>query len=158
MHKDYAVYTGHFSATTINSSFGISKYTYDSKWKGADQALGGGGNAFIGHLWCAPNATVPEHRDESEEYLFILDGHGQIFIDGVSYEIKKGHLIYMQSGARVQYINGNQPLKALQIFAGPESASKYNSWKEMQQPPQSEPLSSGLFCPKCMNSDGAHQE
>ena len=102
--------------------------------------LAEGGNAFIGHLWLAPNATVPEHRDESEEYLFILDGHGQIFIDGVSYEIKRGHLIYMQSGARVRYINGNQPLKALQIFAGPESASKYNSWKEMQQPPQSEPL------------------
>ena len=47
-------------------------------------------NAFIGHLWLAPNAVVPEHRDESEEYLFILDGHGQIFIDGVSYEIEKG--------------------------------------------------------------------
>ena len=102
--------------------------------------LAEGTNAFIGHLWLAPKATVPEHRDDSEEYLFILQGGGQIFIDGVSYEIKKGHLIYMHSGARVRYINGNQPLKAIQIFAGPESASKYNSWQEMQQPPQSEPL------------------
>ena len=102
--------------------------------------LAEGTNAFIGHLWLAPNATVPEHRDDSEEYLFVLEGGGQIFIDGVSYEIKKGHLIYMHSGARVRYINGNQPLKALQIFAGPESASKYNSWKEMQQAPQSEPM------------------
>ena len=100
--------------------------------------LAEGGNAFIGHLWLAPNATVPEHRDESEEYLFILEGQGQIFIDGVSYEIRKGHLVYMQSGARVRYINGNQPLKALQIFAGPDSAAKYNSWQEMQEPPQSE--------------------
>ena len=102
--------------------------------------LAEGEKAFIGHLWLAPNATVPEHRDQSEEYLFVLDGHGQIFIDGVSYEIKKGHLVYMQSGARVRYINGREPLKAIQIFAGPESSSKYSSWQEMQEPPQSEPM------------------
>ena len=97
--------------------------------------LAEGANAFVGHLWLAPNTTVPEHRDNSEEYLFVLEGGGQIFIDGVSYELKKGHLIYMHSGARVRYINGNQPLKAIQIFAGPESASKYMSWQEVEETP-----------------------
>lgn len=49
-------------------------------------------------------------------------------IDGQSHEISSGHVVYMPAGATVSFKNGDQPLEALQVFAGPESADKYAAW------------------------------
>ena len=36
--------------------------------------LARGQNAYLGHLWIAPHAGVPLHRDLTEEYLYVLEG------------------------------------------------------------------------------------
>lgn len=84
--------------------------------------------AFIGRLSLAANAQVPQHRDPTEEYLIIEEGSGIITIDGQKSKVKKGDLIYMPAHAEVSFVNGDQKLVALQVFAGPESATKYNKW------------------------------
>ena len=94
-----------------------------------------GSSAFIGRLTLAPKASVPLHRDPTEEYLLIEAGAGMITIDGIRSNVKQGDLIYMPAKAEVSFKNGEKPLIALQIFAGPESARKYDQWSEVSDKP-----------------------
>lgn len=92
------------------------------------RALARGRNAFLGKLELAPGGKVPEHRDPTEEYVHILEGGGTFTIDGVVHEVGPGTTIFMPPGALVSFENGAHKLVALQVFAGPEPAAKYDSW------------------------------
>ena len=83
----------------------------------------------MGLLKLAPNATVPKHKDVTEEYLYILSGGGNITINGKTTDISEGSSVYMPPYAEVSYRNGDQPTKVIQIFAKPSPADKYNNWK-----------------------------
>ena len=90
-----------------------------------------GNNAYLGLIELAPGASVPLHRDVTEEYLYLLNGSGVITIDGDSYEIETGSTVCMQQNSEVSYENSNaETSRFIQIFAGPEPASKYENWEE----------------------------
>ena len=93
------------------------------------RVLAMGTKAFVGHLRMDPGASVPEHRDVSEEYVYVLQGTGTITIDGKAQTIAPGTTIYMPANAKVSYQNGPKEMVALQIFTGTESAKKYDAWK-----------------------------
>lgn len=90
--------------------------------------LARGNNAFIGRLEMEPGASVPEHQDADEEYIHVLSGHGTMWIDGVEHEVTAGATIFMPAGATVRFVNGDEPMVALQVFAGPGSSAKYDRW------------------------------
>ena len=102
--------------------------------KASIEILKEGKNAFVGRLTLAPHGEVPKHRDPTEEYLLIESGQGYITIDGKKTLVKAGDFIYMPAQAEVSFKNGDQPLTALQIFAGPQSARKYDSWQTVNSP------------------------
>lgn len=87
-----------------------------------------GHNAFIGRLELEPGAAVPEHRDPTEEYIVVLEGAGTMHIDDVEYAVAPGAAIFMPAHAKVRFQNGDARMVALQIFAGPEPAAKYDAW------------------------------
>ncbi len=91
--------------------------------------LARGHNAFVGKLELAAGGAVPEHRDATEEYLHIVEGGGQLMIDDHPYEVGPGTTIYMPANAKVSFQNGATKLVALQVFAGPEPAAKYDAWQ-----------------------------
>ena len=91
-----------------------------------------GTNAFIGELTIKPGAKVPVHRDPTEEYLYVLSGGGSMTLNGKVYAVKPGDVIFMPAGAEVSFVNGNEVTKVMQVFAGPEPASKYQSWKPLK--------------------------
>lgn len=93
--------------------------------------LARGHNAYLGHLWIAPGAGVPLHRDPTEEYLFILEGGGLLIMDGKEHQLAAGHAVYMPANAQVQFKNGDVPTVLLQVFAGPQSADKYTRWQAL---------------------------
>ena len=97
--------------------------------------LAEGVNAYLGRLWLAAGAQVPLHRDPTEEYLYILEGSGELTMDGQTYQLQPGHAVYMPAGAEVTFKNGDQPLMAVQIFAGSESAKKYEKWGPVKASP-----------------------
>ncbi len=90
--------------------------------------LAEGHNAFLGKLVLAPNAQVPEHQDPTEEYIHVLSGSATMVMDGTTYQVEPGTTIYMPAFATVSVQNGPEPLVAIQVFAGPEPARKYDSW------------------------------
>jgi quercetin dioxygenase-like cupin family protein len=90
--------------------------------------LARGLEAFVGRLELDPGAVVPEHRDPTEEYLVVLEGSGTIFIDGVEHAVEPGTTVFMPANALVTFQNGSERLVAIQVFAGPESAAKYDAW------------------------------
>jgi quercetin dioxygenase-like cupin family protein len=96
--------------------------------------LARGDNAYIGRLDLVAGGAVPEHQDPTEEYIHVLQGTGQITINGVQTAIAPGTTVFMPAGATVSYANGDTPLVALQVFAGPSSADKYSSWPVSDQP------------------------
>lgn len=94
--------------------------------------LAQGENAFLGRLEMAPNASVPEHQDPDEEYIHVLEGHGTMWIDGTEHAVTPGATIYMPAGATVRFQNGEERMVAIQVFAGPGSAAKYDRWTAVE--------------------------
>lgn len=90
--------------------------------------LARGDNAFLGKLEMDGGGGVPEHQDATEEYIHVLEGGGTITIDGQKHELTAGSTVYMPANARVSFENGPEPMIAIQVFAGPEPAAKYDSW------------------------------
>lgn len=90
--------------------------------------LARGNNAFVAELVMEPGASVPEHQDSDEEYIVVLQGRGTMRIDGVEHEVTPGSTIFMPAGATVSFQNGDERLVAIQVFAGPGSAAKYERW------------------------------
>ncbi|MCB9759360.1 MAG: cupin domain-containing protein [Alphaproteobacteria bacterium] len=96
--------------------------------KGHIRKLALGENAFLGELRMDPGGQVPQHRDPTEEYIHVLQGHGTLTIDGVQHTLSPGATVYMPANAEVSYANGDAEMVALQVFAGPEPAKKYDTW------------------------------
>lgn len=115
----------------------LAQAEHRQKGGGAAQiwTLARGRNAFLGKLEMAPGGKVPEHRDPTEEYIHILSGAGKFMIDGQSHEVGPGTTIYMPPGALVSFENGPEPLVAIQVFAGPEPAAKYDAWERVPGSP-----------------------
>jgi len=90
--------------------------------------LARGDNAFLGKLEMAPGGEVPEHRDPTEEYIHILAGGGVFHIDGQAHAVGPGTTIFMPANALVSFKNGDERLVAIQVFAGPGPAAKYDAW------------------------------
>jgi quercetin dioxygenase-like cupin family protein len=90
--------------------------------------LARGNGAFVARLEMEPHAEVPEHRDATEETIHVLAGHGVMSIDGVEHEVHAGTTVFMPANSLVSFRNGDAPLVALQVFAGPEPAAKYDGW------------------------------
>ena len=96
--------------------------------KASVRVLARGANAFVAELSMDSGAAVPEHADATEEYIHVLEGSGTITIDGQAHDITPGATVFMPAGALVSYQNGDAPMRALQVFAGPEPAAKYDAW------------------------------
>lgn len=90
--------------------------------------LAEGQKAFLGELSMKANGSVPEHRDATEEYIHVLEGGGRMFIDDQPHTIGPGDTVFMPANAKVRFENGPKPLRALQVFAGPAPAKKYDAW------------------------------
>ena len=88
-----------------------------------------GEQAFVGVLELAAGGAVPEHRDPTEEYLYVMEGSGTISINDKMYEIGPGHAIYMPAKAKVSFQNGAKKLVVVQVFAKPGPEAKYKKWK-----------------------------
>jgi quercetin dioxygenase-like cupin family protein len=91
--------------------------------------LARGRNAYLGMLQMDPDASVPSHRDSTEEFIHVLEGGGTMTINGQTHEITAGTTIYMPADAEVSFQNGPAPMRAIQVFAGPEPAAKYDGWE-----------------------------
>jgi quercetin dioxygenase-like cupin family protein len=99
------------------------------------QALSGPGinsakSAFIGYLKIPAKGSVPEHRDETEEYIFITKGEGKMWIDDKEYVVKVQDLVFMPANSKVKF-EAKTDFEALQMFApsGPERKYKSEMWK-----------------------------
>ena len=115
---------------------GIDQVEHRRKGEAADvYLLARGDNAFIGRLEMAPGGEVPEHRDPTEEYIHILEGGGTFSIDDRTYSVGPGSTIYMPANAKVSFKNGETKLVAIQVFAGPGPASKYEAWTPVTPTP-----------------------
>lgn len=102
----------------------------ERRTKGAGEIflLARGDQAFLGKLEMAAGGEVPEHRDPTEEYIHILEGGGIFRIDDQVHTVGPGSTIYMPPNAKVSFKNGDAKLVAIQVFAGPGPAAKYDAW------------------------------
>ena len=91
--------------------------------------LARGLNAYVGKLRMDGGGKVPLHRDATEEYIHVLAGAGTITIDGVEHAVDQGTTVYMPANAEVTFANGPDELRAIQVFAGPAPAAKYDAWQ-----------------------------
>lgn len=87
-------------------------------------------SVFVSHLSMKPGVKIPEHRDATEEVIYILKGTGSITIDGKSHRVGPGDCVYMPANALVTFqADKHNPVEVIQVFAPPGPESKYNNWK-----------------------------
>lgn len=88
-----------------------------------------GAHAFVGLLEMDAGAAVPEHQDADDEFVYILEGGGDIVLDGTSHRVRPGDLVVMPAKSTVSFQAQNAgPTKVLQVFAPSASADKYGAW------------------------------
>ena len=109
--------------------------------QGAQTYLIGGGTAvvhmvqtngpnYMGILEAYPGARVPEHTHEvSAEMLYVLEGAGEMTVDGQTVPVKAGHMIQVAPGIKHSFSirKGSQKrFVAVQIYSpfGPEQRFK----------------------------------
>ena len=69
-------------------------------------------------------ATLPHRLTESSETYFILEGNGEISIDGEIFSVEKYDTVYVRSGALQLVKNtGNSKLEFICIVSPPWSAA-----------------------------------
>jgi quercetin dioxygenase-like cupin family protein len=90
--------------------------------------LARGANAFVARLEMDARAQIPEHRDATEEYIHVLAGQGTMWIDDVKHDVGPGTSVLMAPNAKVRFENGAQSMTAIQVFAGPAPAAKFDAW------------------------------
>ena len=101
--------------------------------KASIRILNRGEKAFMGILTLDAGAKVPLHRDESEEHIWVMEGGGMLFLGGKKYPLRAGDSVLMPAGLEVRFENGSSRLVVLQVFSGPKSAQKYDSWVERRE-------------------------
>ncbi len=89
-------------------------------------------SAFMAKLHLPAQGEVPEHRDATEEYIYVLSGHGMLWINDEKHEIKAGSSVYMPAQALVKFVAGDEPVEVLQFFAPPGPEKKYEDWKPVE--------------------------
>jgi len=93
----------------------------------------GAKNAFFAVLEVAPGAKVPLHRDATEEYIYVLQGTGQITIDGTAHDVSAGVGVFMPANAEVSFVvTGSEAVRVVQFFAGQGPEAKYASWEPVE--------------------------
>lgn len=100
----------------------------------ADPAIHGNKSLFMSVLKIPAGGKVPEHRDPTEEYLYILKGHGTLWIDDAEFLVQPQSVVYMPAGAKVRFQAGGLPVEVLQVFAPSGPEKKYNSWVKNHKP------------------------
>lgn len=110
----------------------LAEVEHRKKGAGEIFLLARGQQAFVGKLELAPGGEVPEHRDPTEEYIHILEGGGTFAIDDRTHTVGPGSTIYMPANAKVSFKNGPSKLVAIQVFAGPGPAAKYDEWEPVR--------------------------
>lgn len=91
-------------------------------------ALASGEEAYFGMLTLEPGASVPEHADPTEEFIYVVEGQGVMMIDDVAYKVTPQTAIYMPAGAKVSFKNDRDRLVAFQVFGNPGPEAKYEGW------------------------------
>ncbi len=88
-------------------------------------------SAFLAVLELDAGAGVPEHRDPTEEYVYVLEGGGTITIDGRAHALRPGHAVFMPANAQVSFqASADGPTRVLQVFAPAGPEAKYGAWVE----------------------------
>ena len=62
------------------------------------------------------------HLKDADEILYILEGDGELTLDGKKIQVSAGSAVFIPRNAPHSFISGAQGLKALQVYApgGPE--------------------------------------
>lgn len=84
---------------------------------------------FLGRLHLAPGAQVPPHVDPSDEWLWVVEGSGELTVGGEQRPVEVGQLVFLPMGVEASFQNGPAPFVAWQIFLPVAAAEKYQAWE-----------------------------
>ena len=107
-------------ALTIGGGKGRVKILWDEK-------LAGDGAAYIGYFEADAGMSVPKHQhDSSSEYLYILDGEGELYVGDEATTVQAGDAIQIPRGVEHSFVAGAETVKAIQFYtpSGPEQRFK----------------------------------
>jgi quercetin dioxygenase-like cupin family protein len=82
----------------------------------------------LGYVVVEPGGTVPLHHHEQEEIYFVLEGQGEIDVEGVKLSLDPLSAVYIPSNQRHEFRNiGKSEMKFLFIYA---PAGEVSHWAE----------------------------
>ncbi len=89
--------------------------------------------AYMGTVTFANDVRIPKHKHEgSSEYLYLLEGQGELYIGDTAYSVSGGDGIAIPRGTIHAFVgSSSKPIKAIQWYfpAGPEQRFKMSHIK-----------------------------
>jgi mannose-6-phosphate isomerase-like protein (cupin superfamily) len=104
----------------------------DLRWVITQETVGAK-DMSIAIMRCHPRAVVkPLHsHNDIEEVIYIVEGRGQVWIDGEFVDFVKGDSVFFPANSKHQVRNtGDETLVTVSIFSAPTSPDKYISYPE----------------------------
>jgi len=88
-------------------------------------------NFMMGHVTIFPGGKVPEHEHEQEEVYTVLQGRGEMIIDGERKPIEAVAAVYIPPNVKHSLINtGNEDLVMMFVYS---PAGVVDHWKHERQ-------------------------
>jgi quercetin dioxygenase-like cupin family protein len=100
-----------------------SSTTKDAEWIGGFFSYGGAGAEDSTTIYFAvpPGKRLGRHTDTAEETQFILDGSGELLLDGGSKPVKAGDVVVLTVGTAHDLVNtGGDDLRVIGFFSAPQ--------------------------------------
>ncbi len=73
---------------------------------------------ILGVVEVDPGNHTPLHRHKCEEVYYILEGEGEVEIEGERYEIKKGYGVFLPEGVRHRVFNKGESVLRYVVVGG----------------------------------------
>lgn len=110
------------------------------RWSGSYAAYGGAGSSQSATVYftIAPGDPLGRHTDSTEEAQFIIEGRGELHLDGGNRLVEAGDVVVLAEGTPHDLVNvGSEELRVVGFFAAPEVSQHFD---EVMLPPNSHVL------------------
>lgn len=75
---------------------------------------------MFGFIEISVNKSTEEHfHEEGEEFLYVVEGEGDIFLNRKRFKLRKGFLIFIRSGIKHRIFNTNNKILKLVFGISP---------------------------------------
>jgi len=126
--RRFAVRADHIPTYVVMGGKGGVKILLDQETVGAKEAS-------MGLITALPGTVIPPHTHDGAEFVYVLEGRGEVFLAGQTIPIEGGMALYIPPNTEhgVKVTTEVTPLRAIQVYAPPGPEQRFKTGKKVEE-------------------------